>query len=79
MKLWRWRHEHIWRDVERTIEMHPRLAVYGEIWVKTTQWIIQWCEACGRYRQFKMKGASQSGPAPLRSPVPSVFLDEETK
>ena len=69
------KHQHAWRDVERTIQGKPRGQLYDK-WVETTQWVLQWCESCGDYRQTKIKGASQAGPAPLRSPVPETFLKE---
>ena len=77
MKLWFQRHQHAWRDVERTIEERLTMAETGHPWVQPIQYILQWCESCGQYRQIKIKGASQSGPAPLRSPVPDIFLREE--
>lgn len=64
------RHQHAWKDVERT---------YGTDWVGyflPVQWILQWCEMCGDYRQKKLKGTSPSGSAPLRTPVPRVFREE---
>ena len=70
------RHDHAWRDVERTIQMRLHRTGYFEEWMETAQWILQWCEGCGRYKQTKIHGASQSGPAPLRTPVPKAFREE---
>lgn len=68
------RHQHRWRDVERTYTL--RYAnTFRE--VRETQWILQWCETCGKYKQTKIQGSSRIGPPPLRTPVPEAFLKEE--
>lgn len=64
------RHQHRWKDVERTYDWE------GDWWAAhQVQYIVQWCETGGHYRQVKLKGSSGSGPPPLRTPVPSAFED----
>lgn len=63
------RHRHCWRDVERTHDIHVNLGPHE------TQWILQWCETCGKYKQTKIKGSTLQGPPPLRTPVPQASKD----
>jgi hypothetical protein len=73
------RHHHAWRDVERTYQSKAHYQGLAGVlaWCEVTQWILQWCESCGHYRQIRIKGDSRLGPPPLRTPVSSVFLEED--
>ena len=70
------RHQHAWRDVERTFQVRGHSLGYPDGWTETTQWVLQWCENCGRYKQTKIRGESRSGPPPVRTPVHKMFTEE---
>ena len=71
------RHQHYWKDVERTLDWTGDVISRSHGVYHTIQYLLQWCESCGSYRQVRVKGESLCGPPPLRTPAPpavSSFL-----